>query len=200
MKIIVVGGAGTVGKAVVTELSKRHKVIVAGRKHGDVKVDITNLESIKQMYKSVGDFDAVVSTAGNVHFGPLVEMSTEKYAIGLQDKLMGQVNLVMAGMEFIKDNGSFTLTSGILSVDPIRFGVSASMVNAAVDGFVIGAAIELTRGCRINAVSPTLLTESVESYGDYFHGFETAPAARVALAFSKSVEGAQSGKVYKVGY
>jgi NAD(P)-dependent dehydrogenase (short-subunit alcohol dehydrogenase family) len=112
---------------------------------------------------------------------------------------MGQVNLVTVGLIFLNLQGSFTLTSGILSHDPIRFGSSASMVNAAIDGFVKSAAIEMPRGIRINAVSPTVLQESMKQYGDYFSGFEPVPAATVALAYCKSVEGAQTGQVYSVG-
>jgi uncharacterized protein YbjT (DUF2867 family) len=47
MKVIVVGGTGTIGKAVVQELSPRHEVITAGKSRGDVQVDITSTESIK---------------------------------------------------------------------------------------------------------------------------------------------------------
>ena len=111
---------------------------------------------------------------------------------------MGQVNLVLAGRERISDGGSFTLTTGILTDDPIRFGTSASMVNGALEAFARAAAIELPRGLRINVVSPTLLAESIDAYGPYFRGFATVPAARAALAFAKSVEGAQTGQVYRV--
>lgn len=200
MKIIVIGGTGTIGKAVVKELGQRHTIIVASHKHGDVHVDVQNLQSIEAMYKSVGKVDAVVMTVGKVHFDALDKMTHEHYLIGLNDKLMGQVNMVLAGIDYINDGGSFTLTSGILSHDPIRFGSSASMVNGAIDGFVVGAAIEMPRGIRINAVSPTVLAESMDAYGEYFRGYEPVTAECVAHAFSKSVEGAQTGKVYKVGY
>lgn len=200
MKIIVVGGTGTIGKAVVTELKKRHSIVIAGHTKGDIQVDILDVNSIERMYQSVGKFDALISTVGKVHFGEFAKMTSNDYFIGLTDKLMGQVNLVLIGLRFINDNGSFTLTSGILSSDPIRYGSSASMVNAAIDGFVEGAAIEMPRGIRINSVSPTVVAESMEMYSDYFHGFEPVSASQVALAFSKSVEGAQTGRVYPVGY
>ena len=60
------------------------------------------------------------------------------------------------------------------------------------------AAIELARGQRINAVSPTLLTESVAAYGGLFPGVVTVPAARVALAYVRSVEGPLTGRVFRV--
>jgi NAD(P)-dependent dehydrogenase (short-subunit alcohol dehydrogenase family) len=72
------------------------------------------------------------------------------------------------------------------------------MVNGALEGFVRPAAIELPRAIRINAVSPNVFTESMRSYAPYFRGFESVPVARAALAFSRSVEGAQTGQVYQV--
>lgn len=200
MKIILIGASGTIGKAVTKELEDRHTIITAGRNSGDVKVDICDSKSVEAMYKTTGAIDAVVCVAGNVHFGPLMSMTPDNYFVGLNDKLMGQVNLVMAGLSYLNDNGSFTLTSGILSDDPIRFGSSAAMVNGAINGFVRGAAIELPRGIRINVVSPTILAESMPKFDEYFRGFESVPASRVALAYSKSVEGAQTGRVIRVGW
>jgi NAD(P)-dependent dehydrogenase (short-subunit alcohol dehydrogenase family) len=198
MKMIVVGGTGVIGQAVVKELSPRHEVIVVGHQHGDVQVDISDQQSIEKMYQSIGKFDALIATTGKVHFGALADMQALHYQIGLNDKLMGQVNLVLLGLQTINDGGSFTLTSGIVSHDPIRFGSSAAMVNGAIDGFVRSAALEMPRGIRINSVSPTVVTESLDKYAPYFRGFASVDAARVALAYSKSAEGAQSGQVYSV--
>ncbi|KAF0814896.1 hypothetical protein IGB42_00952 [Andreprevotia sp. IGB-42] len=198
MKILVIGAGGTIGQAVVAELGARHDIIRAGRNSGDLRVDIKDYASVQQLFHAAGALDAVVATTGSVHFGPLGEFTPEQYAIGINDKLMGQVNLLLAGQHVLNDGGSFTLTSGILTHDPIRYGSSASMVNAAVEGFVRSAAIELPRGLRVNAVSPNVLIESLPSYGAYFRGFDAVPAARVALAYSKSVEGAQTGQVYQV--
>jgi NAD(P)-dependent dehydrogenase (short-subunit alcohol dehydrogenase family) len=198
MKIIVIGGKGTIGSAVVKELSSRHEILIAGRKNGDLTCDITSEESIRHMFMQAGKFDALVATTGTVHFEDLSKMNLAKYHIGLKDKLMGQVSLVLIGLEYIQDKGSFTLTSGVLSHDPIRTGSSASMVNSAVDGFVRGAAIEMPRQIRINAVSPTVIVESMDMYGSYFRGFDPIPVAKVALAYSKSVEGLQTGQIYEV--
>ncbi len=198
MKVIVVGGSGTIGKAVVKELGLRHEVISVGRKSGDLTCDFSSEESICKMYEKVGDFDAVIVCAGGVHFDAIMDMSTSKYLVGINDKLMGQVKLVLLGAPLIRDGGSFTLTSGVLSHDPVRAASSASMVNGAIDGFVRAAAIELPRQVRINAVSPTILTESMDVYGSYFRGFEPVSAARVALAYSKGVEGLQTGQIYQV--
>ncbi|QLH43377.1 MAG: short chain dehydrogenase [Coxiellaceae bacterium] len=200
MKIIIIGGTGTIGSAVAKELQSRHELILVGHSKGDITVDITDVESIKKMYQKIGKFDAVIATTGNVCFDEFSKMDAAKYQIGLQSKLMGQVNLVLIGYPHINDYGSFTLTSGILSQDPIKFGSSASMVNGAIDSFVKAAAIEMQRGIRINVVSPTVITESMPAYESYFRGFPPVTAAKAALAYSKSVEGLQTGQIYQVNY
>ena len=197
-KILLIGASGTIGQAVLANLSARHEVITVGRTSGTHRADLSQPGSVAALFKAVGKVDAIVSTAGNLHFGPLAEMTPEQFNLGLQDKLLGQVQLALLGQHYLNDGGSITLTSGIVGIEPIRNGANATAVNAAIDGFVAAAAIELARGVRINAVSPTILTESVGSYGPFFPGFETVPAARAALAYQRSVEGGQTGRVYRV--
>jgi len=198
MRIMVVGASGTIGRAVVAELGQRHEIITAGRSSGDVRMDITDNRSIRAAFEKVGAIDALVATVGKVKFAPFAEMQAADYEIGLKDKLMGQVNLVLIGRGYLTDGGSFTLTTGVLDRDPIRQGSSASMVNGAINAFVMAAAIEMPRGLRINAVSPGVITEAMKDYAPFFRGFEPVPAARAALAYAKGVEGAQTGQVYNV--
>lgn len=198
MRLLLVGASGTVGQAVAKDLAARHELIRASRHSGDLHVDLTDLASVERMYEEAGPLDGVITTAGSVHFGELSEMTPAQFNLGLQDKLMGQVNVVLAGMRRLRDGGSFTLTSGITAVEPIRLGVNATAVNCAIEGFVRAAATELPRGLRINVVSATLLTESLEDYGPYFPGFEAVPGERVALAYRRSVEGVGNGRVYTV--
>jgi len=198
MKVLLIGANGTVGQAVKANLAARHTIVSVGRNSGDYQADLAQPASLEALMERVGKVDAIVSAAGNVHFGPLGEMTAEQFNTGLQDKLLGQVQLALLAQRYLNDGGSVTLTSGILSTEPIRFGANATAVNAAIEGFVAAAAIELPRGLRINAVSANVLTESLPTYGPYFAGFESVPAARVALAYQRSVEGAQTGRVYRV--
>jgi NAD(P)-dependent dehydrogenase (short-subunit alcohol dehydrogenase family) len=199
MRILIVGGAGTVGKAAVNELGRRHQILKAGRNSGELRVDISSEQSILAMYEQSGKIDAVISTAGHVHYAPVDAMTGEQFKSGLLDKLLGQVNLVLLGLGFVNDGGSFTLTSGITDRDPIRQGSSAAAVNGALGAFVKSAAIEMPRGLRINVVSPALLEESARKYEGFFPGHETVSSARVGLAYAKSVEGALTGQVICVG-
>ncbi|EZI29375.1 short chain dehydrogenase [Pseudomonas extremaustralis] len=199
MKILLIGANGTVGSAVKAELAPRHEVISIGRTRGDFQVDISDSASIRSLFEQTGQFDALICAAGSVNFVPLGDMSASDFELGLRDKLMGQVNLLLIGREYANDGASFTFTSGILNRDPIRTGASAALVNGALDAFVKAAAIELPRGLRINAVSPTVLLEAMDSYAPYFRGYKPAPGAEVALAYAKSVEGLQTGQTFIVG-
>ncbi|MGQ0483828.1 MAG: short chain dehydrogenase [Hyphomicrobiales bacterium] len=199
MRILAIGAQGTVGKAAVNELGRRHEIVTAGRSSGDLRVDIADEASIRAMYAKLGKVDAVISTAGHVHYGPLTSMTGEQFKSGLLDKLLGQVNLVLIGQAFVTDGGSFTLTSGITDRDPIRQGANAAAVNGGLGAFVKSAAIEMPRALRINVVSPALLEESAKKFEGFFPGHETVSSARVGLAFAKSVEGALTGQVITVG-
>ncbi|MBZ9823224.1 short chain dehydrogenase [Mesorhizobium sp. CA4] len=168
MRIVVVGAEGDIGKAVCAELESRHEIIRAGRSSGDIRVDMANRASVDAMYASCGKVDAVVSTAGDVHFSRLHDYTEESFMLGLRHKVLGQVNLVLAGLDIVNEAGSFTLTSGVLDRDPIRTGAAAARANGALGGFVVGAAIEMPRGLRINVVSPGLLDVSVPRYGEWF--------------------------------
>ena len=161
-KIIVIGATGTLGRAVSTELKARHEVIEVGSTRGAHHIDSTDPASIEKLFREIGKVDGIVTTTGKLHFGPLPEMSVEQFWVGLRDKLMGQINVVLTAQQYVNDGGSFTLTSGIVGDEPIRQGANATTVNLALEGFVRGAAIELPRGIRINVVSPTVLTESLE--------------------------------------
>jgi len=195
MKILMIGSTGDIAKAAFSELSQRHEVITVSRSNTGIQADISKRDSIIAMYQQVGKVDAVVCTAGNVHFGPLTEFTEEQFMLGLQDKVMGQINLVLEGLNYMNDGGSFTLTTGVLNRDPIKLGAGAAAANGAVDGFVLGSAIEMPRGIRINSVSPGLLEVSEERYGEFFPGHERVSSKRVGLAYAKSVEGWGTGKV-----
>ena len=197
MKIIIIGATGTIGKHVVKALETNNEIVKAGSKSGDKTVDITNLDSIKRFFDAAGPFDALVSTTGDAHFGPLSEMTDAQFRVGLNSKLMGQINLVLIGQHYIKPKGSFTLTSGSLSDDPVVLGASVSAINGALNSFVHAAAIELQQGVRINTVSPGVV-EASPGYFPFFPGQIPVSMHRVAQAYVKSVLGAQTGQVYKV--
>ena len=197
MKILVIGGTGHVGGPVTAALQDRHEVLVASRT-SDLSVDISDPRSIEEMFSRTGQLDAVVICVGKAPFKPLAELTREDFTAGFTHKVLGQVEIVQQGTPALRDGGSFTLTTGILAREPIRTGAASSLANGALEAFVMAAAVELPRGIRINAVSATVLAEA-PSYHESFRGFTQAPAATVAQAYVKSVEGVQTGCVFKIG-
>lgn len=198
MKVVLIGASGTIGQAIAAQLSPRHEILTVGSASGQYQADVSDAAQVRALFARIGKVDAVVVAAGILHIGPLDEMTPEQFHIGLNSKLMGQVNVALIAQHYLNDGGSITLTSGVDAHQPIRHGANASTANSAVEGFVRAAAAELKRDLRINVVNPTLVTESAPKYGHLFPGFETVPAERVALAYVRSVEGIETGQTYKI--
>jgi NAD(P)-dependent dehydrogenase (short-subunit alcohol dehydrogenase family) len=198
MRILLVGARGTIGRGIAAELGPRHDIIEAGRNSGSVQLDLADTASLQRAFEGLGPLDAIVSAAGDVGWGPLLEITPEQWASSVANKLMGQANLALVGARHLRDGGSITLTTGVLVDQPVVGGAAASLANGGIEAFVRAAAIELPRGLRINAVRPGVVAESMDDYAAVFRGFEPVPVARVALAYSRSVEGAETGKVYVV--
>lgn len=151
MKIVIVGATGTMGKHLVGAFEKDYEIIKVATKGGDIQADITSIASIENLFKQIGTFDALISTAGTTYVGPWSKLTDKEFRQGVEGKMMGQINLVLIGQHYINSNGSFTLISGALTHDPQLNFANASAANGAVEGFVRAAAIELGNGIRINA-------------------------------------------------
>ena len=194
MRILVVGASGTIGRAVVSALAG-NEIIAASRNNAAVAVDMANPASIQAMYRHVGRIDAVISAAGQAKFAPLVQLSDADFRFCLDNKLMGQVNLVRFGFEHLSDGGSFTLTSGVLAGSPMRGSGAISLVNAGIEGFARAAAMEAPRGIRVNVVSPPWVRETLVALKmDPSNGL---PAEAVARSYVRSVTGAETGQTFE---
>ncbi len=198
MKILIIGGNGTIGRKVSNHFSKKHDVLIAGRNSGDITVDIAEGKSIEAMFESVGNVDAAVCIAGEAKWAAFDSMTEEDFYIGLRSKLMGQVNLVRIGQNFVNAGGSFTLTTGILADHPVELTTSAAMVNGAIHSFVKAVCLELKNGIRINVVSSGLVEDAVEKYEAYFPGHNPIPMPKVINGYVKSVEGKGTGEIIRM--
>jgi NAD(P)-dependent dehydrogenase (short-subunit alcohol dehydrogenase family) len=196
MKIIIVGATGTMGKHLAKAFESEHEIIRVASKGGDIQTDITSPESVLNLFKQVGSFDALISTAGPTHVGSWKNMTEKEFRKGLEGKLMGQINLVLAEQHYINPKGSFTLISGALSHEPVLNFANASAANGAIDAFVRAAAIELQNGVRINAVSPTVIEDSPQ-YFPFFPGEIPVTMKQLEYGFRKSVFGANTGQIIK---
>lgn len=194
MKILAIGANGIIGKAVVSLLQQDHLVIAVGHSHGEHTVDIENDESIRAMFEKVGKVDAIISMAGNGQMGSIEDMPDSGYLTVLNNKVMGQINLVRIGLDYLHEGGSITVTSGQASNYPVVGTAAIAMGVAAVNAFVSVAALELKDNKRINAVSPSMVKETMEQWGvDSQTG---VPASEVAAYYQASVTGNRNGYVF----
>lgn len=193
MRILIVGASGTIGRAVVAALSAGNEIVPVSRQSAPIRVDLAEPASIQEMYRLTGKVDAVVCAAGQAKFAPLAQLSDADFRFCLDNKLMGQVNLVRFGFEYVRDRGSFTLTTGILARSPMPGSGAISLVNAGIEGFVRAAALEAPRGIRVNAVSPPWVSETLQALKmDPAQGL---PAAVVARSYLQSVTGTAAGSI-----
>ena len=195
MRILVEGARGTIGKAVTTLFRNHgHTVIEVGRSDGEILCDISDETQLESLWQQAGHIDAVVCASGTTPFAPLGELAPADFNNAWQDKALSQISLVRTGINHISERGSFTLTSRILSRDPILKGSAAAAANGALEAFTRAAAIEIAPR-RVNIVSPPVVAESLEAYDEFFPGFPAVKTADVANAFRKSVEGGATGTV-----
>jgi NAD(P)-dependent dehydrogenase (short-subunit alcohol dehydrogenase family) len=194
MRILLIGATGTIGQAVTAALSARHDIIPASRDKAHEKVDLSDPASIRALLKRVGRVDAIISAAGQAAFKPLADLADEDFAFSIENKLMGQVNVARFGLASLADNGSVTLTSGVLAQQPIPGSAAISLVNAGLEGFARAAALEAPRGIRVNVVSPPWVSETVQAMG-WPPVPGALPAAVVARSYVESVEGRMTGQV-----
>ena len=198
MKILVIGGNGTIGKKVSQRLAQKHEVLIAGRNSGDVTVDFSDSQSIKEIFEKVGKLDAIVAIAGDAKWDKLDNLSEEDFYIGIRSKMMGQVNVVRIGKDYLNSGGSITLSTGILADDPVDMTTSAAMVNGAINSFVKAVALELEDGKRINVVCSDLVEDSFEKYKDYFPGNTPVPMDKIVDGYVKSIEGKITGRILRI--
>ncbi|MDT0620253.1 short chain dehydrogenase [Croceitalea vernalis] len=198
MKILIIGGNGTIGNTLTKHFKAEHEVIVAGRKNADIKVDIADSASIETMFKNLGKVDAIICAAGEAKWANFNDLTEEDYYIGFKSKLMGQVNLVRIGQNYLKSGGSITLTTGILADNPVIKTASAAMVNGAIHSFVKAVVLEIENGVRVNVVSAGMVEDAYEKYRDYFPGHNPVPMKKVVNGYVRSVLGKDNGQIIRI--
>ena len=198
MRILIIGGQGTIGQPVTKHFQNENEVIVAGRSSGEINIDIADTNSIEKGLDRLKKVDAIVCIAGDAKWANFNELTEDDYYIGLKSKLMGQVNLVRIGKNYLSSGGSITLSTGILADDPVIKTTSAAMVNGAIHSFVKAVALEIENGIRVNAVSLGMVDDAYEKYKDYFPGHNPVPMKKAVNAYVRSVNGKGNGEIIRV--
>lgn len=195
-KIVVVGATGRLGRVVVGGLSD-YEVVRAGRSGPDLKIDALDFESVSDVFASIGTFDGLISCIGGTPFKTFEELTMEDFALGLSKKCFSQLNLAKAAIPYLTENGSITLTSGIIGDEPILAGSCAAAANGALNTCVSTLAAEYAGKLRINIVSPSIIENSVEDYGMLFDGFEPTSKKRIVEAYRRTISAPISGRVLR---
>ncbi|KJQ52593.1 short chain dehydrogenase [Microbacterium sp. SA39] len=197
MRTLVIGATGSIGGVVASTLESRGHEVIRASRNSEPSVDVTDPASIRELFASVGEVDAVVVAVGSVGFKPLTELSRDDYVAAFTKKTLAQIEVLTQALSHVRDGGSITLTSGVLAREPIATGAAAAMANGALESFVITAATESPRGIRINAVSPDVL-ENSPGYHSAFPGHRPVTDAEVGEAYVRAVEGIIRGRILAV--
>ncbi len=197
-KVIVVGASGVLGSAVAKGLDKDYQVIRAGRSGADLKIDAADLGNLDEAMASVGPFDGLISCIGHVPFDPFEDVSIEEFAGGITNKFQYQANLLKAALPHLNQGGSVTFTSGILADEPLIGSACAAAANGALHAFVMAVSAELLGRVRVNVVSPSVVEDSVENYGDFFDGFEATSMESLVKAYRRCLAGPITGRTLRI--
>lgn len=193
MNIIVIGGTGKIGSQVVEDLATNHRVYAAGLHSGDLVCDYTDDASVYALFKDCKNIDAIVCTVGNDFLlKEYTSLQDDHFRFGCEHKLIAQIRLVRYATEYLNDFGSITLTSGYQSHFSTQKSIAVGPLNAAVDTYVRQAAPLLSRGLRLNAVSPSPI--DVPIAGSNIQPFSLTQISGYYVA---AVEDDDNGHIYK---
>lgn len=192
MKVIVIGATGTIGSAVSNLLSETHKVIGVSRS-SELPVDLQQPETLENIFKQHPDVGAILCVAGEAVFGQLDNLTDDEIKFGIDNKLMGQVNLVRIARKFMKENGIVVLTTGILAQYPNPQSSMLTMINRGLEGFVEAASLDMPKKQTLHAVSPPMAKETAEKLG---WGQGGVPASEIAQLYQEALTSPLQGQVF----
>lgn len=195
-KTVIVGATGTIGNAISQQLTEKGYDVIATSRKSTPAIDIENKESIDDFFADKKDLDAIICAAGDASFGAFSNLTDEQINIGLNSKLMGQVNICRKALEALNPNGAIILTGGIFAHNPWPETSNIAMVNAALEGFVKALALELTEGRRILVVHPPFVKETAQAMG--MDDSRCPSAMEVARVYVRGLEGKETGKAIYV--
>lgn len=198
MKILVIGSTGTIGAAIYNNLKTDYDYVYgAHRNSKSCPVDITKKESIQALLDKLPQLDIIINTAGIAVWKPFSNLTEEDYLVGIQSKLMGQVNLVHVAQKYVNDNASILLTTGILGEHYEPNTVGSSLINGAIHSFVNSASNELPRGIRLNAVAPGAIAGAFPE-DKKFAGYFPVKIEDVVGVYRQILNNSGTGGVYKI--
>ena len=164
--VIVIGGSSGIGAAVAKAATARGaQVVLAGRRLSSSvdngvrsePVDVTDADSLQQLFERVGRFDHLVYTSGpSVRAKPLVETDLAEAQDNFNVKLWGSLRAIQLALPFMDEHGSISLTSGQLGRKLAPGQFIKTGINAATEALGKQLAKELAPR-RVNVISPGVI-------------------------------------------
>ena len=182
-RIVVVGGATGIGFAIAEIAHEQGASVVLGssnqanvqaaserlQRATGYAVDLRDESSVKNFFKQISPFDHLAITAGDwggPMFVSIQDLDIKKAHELLSVRFWGALAAVKHGSHKIAQNGSITLTSGMIGHRPRKGTPVMAAVGGAVEHLTIGLAMDLAP-VRVNAVNPGyVLTEQLKRMPD----------------------------------
>jgi NAD(P)-dependent dehydrogenase (short-subunit alcohol dehydrogenase family) len=172
-KVVVVGGSSGIGLA-TAELAKREgaEVVISSRNADRlnavaaelgataIAADVTNDESVENLFRACGPVDHVVVTAAQLRSGPFKTVAMDDVRSTMEGKFWGAWRV--ARFAEIRPGGSLTLVSGYLSIRPRPNSAIVGAANGAIESLARSLALELAP-VRVNAVSPGIIDTPIRA-------------------------------------
>jgi NAD(P)-dependent dehydrogenase (short-subunit alcohol dehydrogenase family) len=182
--VVVIGGASGVGFAVAeAALAAGAEVVVGSSRAANVEaavarlgagasgsaVDVTDEASVASFFERLGRFDHLAFTAGDwgaSFFAPTRELDLAAAREGLDVRFWGALAVAKHACRSIAEDGSITLTGGMLAHRPMKGAPVVTAVAGAIEFLTLGLAVDLAP-VRVNAVClGIVLTERTQTMGE----------------------------------
>lgn len=185
-RVLVVGG----GRGIGAEVARRAeaagaRVVVAARSGAEVRVDVTDEDTIAAAAETLGAFDHVVSTAAAHHDVPVPELEHSGIVAAFGAKVFGPLLLAKHFAPRMPEGGSFLFFSGIVGWKPKPGTVVKGTANAALAALVTHLAVELGP-LRVNAIAPGITDSGT---------WDALPAERRTALLGNAASGSLVGRV-----
>jgi len=167
-KVVILGGGSGMGLALAKKvISSGGTVVIGGRNAakldnaaamlGDrasyMAFDLGDEEAVKAAFEKIGAFDHLVTTAAELTFAAVSDLTTEQVESMLVSKFWGPFYASKYAAPHIAKNGSITFFSGLAAYRPAPGASIVAALNAALEGFAMTLALEI-KPVRVNVVSP----------------------------------------------
>lgn len=163
-RVVVVGGTSGMGLATVrAALAQGAKVVAAGRRPVGRRepaagarqevVDITSEESVRELFRNVGELDHLLVTASPGSPGAFLEQDLASARTYMDGKFFGSWTCARFAAPRIRARGSITFVTGGAVVRPPAHGSMIAAAFAAIEALTRALAVELGPQ-RVNTIRP----------------------------------------------